>query len=112
MPTIDDMTNSGSPDEPQSKMAKILGFVPRALASKPHIIFLTLLGVYLVILPLFSVHVSSSSELIGGNYTNVTSDLGACIAAGGTIHIIKHNKQHKKEIEHLRQLVESLHEKI
>ncbi len=112
MPTIDDMSSTGQPDEPQSRLARILGVVPRALSSKPHIIFLACLGIYLVLLPLFQVHVSAFSELVGGNYTNVTSDLGACIAAGGTIHLIKTNKAHKKEIEKLRSLVEAIHEKL
>jgi hypothetical protein len=41
--------------------------------------------------------------LIGGNYTNVTSDLGACIAAGGTLHVIRQNrKRHRMEEERLR----------
>ena len=41
------------------------------------------LGIYLIVLPILGLHVSANSELIGGNYTNVTSDIGACIAAGG-----------------------------
>ena len=37
---------------PQSRLDKILGFVPRALSSHAHIIFLGTLGTYLVLLPL------------------------------------------------------------
>ncbi len=99
-------------EQPTSKLVKVLALVPRALASKPHIIFLTLLGVFLVLLPLVGVHVSSFAELVGGNYTNVTSDLGACIAAGGTLHVIKSHRAHRNEIAALRKLVEELHEKI
>ena len=63
---------------PQSRLDKILAVVPRALSNHAHIIFLGVLGIYLVLLPLFGVNVSAKAELIGGNYTNVTSDLGAC----------------------------------
>ncbi len=97
---------------PQSRLARVLGYVPRALASKPHIIFLALLGIYLVLLPLFQVHVSSFAELVGGNYTNVTSDLGACIAAGGTLHLVRSHKQHRNELAALRDLVTELHAKL
>jgi len=112
MSTIDEMADSGGADAHQSGLAKVLGWVPRALSSKPHIIFLAVLGVYLVILPLATVHVSSFAELVGGNYTNVTSDLGACIAAGGTLHLIRSHREHRSELEHLRGLVREVHEKL
>ncbi len=64
------------------------------------------LGVYLVLLPLFGVNVSAKAELIGGNYTNVTSDLGACIAAGLTVHLVK--RAHRRN-EQLEQVVDALH---
>ena len=61
------------------------------------------LGVYLIVLPLAGVNVSAKSELIGGNYTNVTSDIGACIAAGGTLHLISQNRKRSRvEAERLR----------
>ena len=40
-------------------------------------------------LPLLGVNVSAKSELIGGNYTNATSDLGRCVATGLTVHLVK-----------------------
>jgi hypothetical protein len=90
-------------DDPKSWLDRILGWVPRLLSSKPHVIVLIGLGVYLVVLPLAGVNVSAKSELIGGNYTNVTSDIGACIAAGGTLHLISQNrKRNKVEAERLR----------
>lgn len=95
-------------DQPTTLLQRVLSFVPRALSSRPHIIFLAALGVYLVVLPLVNVHVSAFAELVGGNYTNVTSDLGACIAAGGTIHIMRSHRQHRSEIAELRRLVENL----
>jgi hypothetical protein len=84
---------------PQSWLDKILAFVPRGLSSHAHIIFLAGLGIYLVLLPLFGVNVSAKSELIGGNYTNVTSDLGACIAAGLTVHLVKRDRRRGRELE-------------
>jgi hypothetical protein len=89
---------------PTSRLEKVLGFVPRALASKPHIILLIGLGGYLILLPLLHIYTPSGTQmLIGGNYTNVTSDLGACIAAGGTLHVIRQNRsRHRMEEERLR----------
>ncbi len=89
---------------PESRMDHLLGFVPRILASKLHIFFLLGLGVYLVVLPLLGVLVSAKAELIGGNYTNVTSDVGACIAAGGTLHLI-HQARKRSRLEEERLLL-------
>jgi hypothetical protein len=86
---------------PQSRLDRILALVPRALSSHAHIIFLGMLGIYLVLLPLLGVNVSAKAELIGGNYTNVTSDLGACIAAGLTVHLVKRDRRRAHELEHL-----------
>lgn len=91
---------------PSTRLDRILGVVPRALSSHAHIIFLGALGIYLVLLPLCGVSVSSKAELIGGNYTNVTSDLGACIAAGLTVHLVR--REHKRSAE-LEDLFEKLH---
>ena len=93
---------------PSSRLDRVLALVPRALSSHAHIIFLTVLGVYLVLLPLFGVDVSARAELIGGNYTNVTSDLGACIAAGLTVHLVKRDRQRSRE---LRRLFDHLHQR-
>ena len=72
---------------------RAFALVPRALASKPHIVFLFGLLVYLVILPVLHVYTpSAKGMLIGGNWTNVTSDLGACIAAGGTVHLVRRQR--------------------
>ncbi len=87
---------------PESRLDRALQYVPRVLSSKAHVILLGLLGVYLVILPLVGVAVSAKAELIGGNYTNVTSDIGACIAAGGTLHLIRQaRRRHRLEQERL-----------
>lgn len=95
---------------PQSRLDKVLGVVPRALSSHLHIIFLGCLGVYLVLLPLFGVNVSAKAELIGGNYTNVTSDLGACIAAGLTVHLVRRDRRRSKELHDLLRTLHSRHD--
>lgn len=96
--------------EPKSRLDKILAVVPRALSSHAHIIFLGVLGVYLVLLPLVGVNVSAKSELIGGNYTNVTSDLGACIAAGLTVHLVKRDRRRSRELAEFASRVHARHD--
>src|SRR3984957_2174049 len=83
-------------DEPKSRIDRILQWVPRVLSSKPHVLVLMGLGVYLVVLPILGVRVGSNAELIGGNYTNVTSDIGACIAAGGTLHLVAQGRKRRR----------------
>jgi hypothetical protein len=96
-------TDDLADDQPRSRVDRILQWVPRLLASKPHVILLIGLGIYLIVLPILGVTVSSNAELIGGNYTNVTSDIGACIAAGGTLHLVAANRKRRKvEDERLR----------
>ncbi|MBV9817700.1 MAG: hypothetical protein JOZ07_05050 [Solirubrobacterales bacterium] len=97
---------------PQNRLDRILGVVPRALSSHAHIIFLGALGVYLVILPLLGVNVSAKSELIGGNYTNVTSDLGACIAAGLTVHLVVRDRRRSQELHELFAKVHERHDEL
>lgn len=53
------------------------------------------LGIYLI-LPLPGVTVSAQAELIGGSCTNVTWDIGACIAAGGTLHVVSQGRKCRK----------------
>jgi hypothetical protein len=96
-------TNDLAADTPASRMDRILQWVPRILASKPHVIGLMGLGVYLILVPLFGVVVSAQAELIGGNYTNVTSDIAASIAAGGTLHLVNQGRKRRRvEDERLR----------
>jgi len=96
-------TNDLADDAPKSRIDRALQCVPRLLSSKPHVVLLMALGIYLIVLPLLGVRVSANAELIGGNYTNVTSDIGACIAAGGTLHLISQGrKRQKMEEEQLR----------
>jgi hypothetical protein len=98
-----------APGSAQNAFDRILQWIPRVLSSKPHVVLLTLLGVYLVILPLLGVNVSPKSELIGGNYTNVTSDIGACIAAGGTLHLISQGRKRMRLDEERLRLLREVH---
>lgn len=98
-----------APGGPQNRFDRILQWIPRLLSSKPHVVGLTLLGIYLVILPLSGVAVSAKSELIGGNYTNVTSDIGACIAAGGTLHLISQSRRRMKLDQERLRLLREVH---
>jgi len=46
------------------------------------------LGIYLI-LPL--------PGLIGSSYTNVSWDIGACIAADGTLHLVSQGRKRRKD---------------
>jgi hypothetical protein len=98
--------------DPQTRLDRILALVPRALSSHVHVIFLGLLGIFLVILPLVGVAISQKAMLIGGNYTNVTSDLGACIAAGLTVHLVKRDRRRGRELEQHFRLLHDRHTKL
>ncbi len=104
------MSLTGLADDSQASVFdRALQWIPRVLASKPHIVLLILLGVYLIALPLFGVMVSQKAELIGGNYTNVTSDIGACIAAGGTLHLIRQSRKRAKIDRERLRLLQDIH---
>jgi hypothetical protein len=103
--STDDLAGGG----PQSRIDRILAWVPRILSSKPHVLILLGLGVYLIVLPLVGVTVSSNAELIGGNYTNVTSDIGACIAAGGTLHLVGQSRRRRRMEEERLRLAQETH---
>ena len=96
-------------DSPDSRFDRILQWVPRILSSKPHIVWLMALGLYLIVLPLVGIAVSAKAELIGGNYTNVTSDIGACIAAGGTLHLVKQGRKRQKIDDERLTLLKEVH---
>jgi hypothetical protein len=102
-------TNDLADDAPKSAIDRILQWVPRLLSSKPHVVILMALGIYLIVLPLCGVRVSANAELIGGNYTNVTSDIGACIAAGGTLHLISQSRKRQKMEEERLTLARETH---
>src|SRR5260221_14627455 len=103
-------TNDLAADTPATRLDQILQWVPRILSSKPHVIALIGLGIYLILLPLFGVMVSANAELIGGNYPNVTSDIAASIAAGGTLHLIHQNRRRRRIDEQRLQLERETHQ--
>ena len=107
--TLVGSTTDLADDAPRSRIDRALQWVPRILSSKPHVIVLMGLGIYLIVLPILGVTVSSNAELIGGNYTNVTSDIGACIAAGGTLHLISQNRKRRSMEEQRLRLAQETH---
>jgi predicted phage tail protein len=104
----DDTQPTGTQDDHPNRFVRALNAVPRLLSSKVHVLFLFALGVFLVLLPLIGVRVSAQAELIGGNYTHVTSDLGACIAAGGTVHLVKRHRAHQRQLAELHAKLDAL----
>ena len=102
-------TDDLAEESPKSRIDRILQWVPRLLSSKPHVVLLMGLGIYLIVLPIVGLRVSANAELIGGNYTNVTSDIGACIAAGGTLHLIRQSRRRTKLEEERLRLTQETH---
>jgi hypothetical protein len=79
----------------KSGMDKVLGRLPNLLSSKPVIIFGIVLFCYLFLyagIASLLGHpgaVSANTQLILGNYTNVSSSVGAGIAAGAGLTLLK-----------------------
>jgi hypothetical protein len=89
-------------DVAKSKMDMVLGRLPSLLSSKPVIIFGIILFFYLFVfagiasLLGHSDAVTANTQLILGNYTNVSSSVGAGIAAGAGLTLLKRqNKAHR-----------------
>ena len=71
----------------------------KGLASKTAIFVLIFIGIYIIgfgVLGLVfkSLEPSVNTQLLLGNYTNVTSALGATIAAGASVATYHHVKKH------------------
>ena len=49
-------------------------------------------------------------ELIGGNYTNVSSDIAASIAAGGTLHLVNQGRKRRAVDEERLRLARETHQ--
>jgi len=95
----------------QSWLGRALAAVPAVLSSKVHILWLFVLLLWIVILAVpFPGIASARIELILGNYTNVTSALGACIAAGGTMALAHHAKRESKLAEERHQMTQEVHQ--
>jgi hypothetical protein len=95
-----------------SVLRRILSAIPPALSSRLHIAGLLSLGAWLVALPLVGIaHPSTYTQLIGGNYVNVVSALGAAIAAGTTVHVAKQQQNHTWDLSNLTDSLMHLHQK-
>ena len=100
---------------------KFLGKIPELLSSNVSIFIFLFLFIYLVlfgVIGLFSTWFaksfapSANMQLVLGNYTNVTSALGAAIAAGASTATHASLKKLHNKHDDLRQRVEDLHQKI
>lgn len=101
----------------QTDQPKILQAIPGILASNVSIFVFIFLFIYLVVFGLIGLFVeglapSANMQLVLGNYTNVTSALGAAIAAGASTHNLSQMRKLHGKHEELKTLVESLHAKI
>jgi hypothetical protein len=104
-------TDSGGPPAPPmdqrgelatSGLDRFLGKLPNVLSSKPVIIFGIILFCYLFVFAGIASllghagAVSANTQLILGNYTNVSSSVGAGIAAGAGLTLLKRqNRAHR-----------------
>lgn len=83
----------------RSRLDRALARLPYLLSSRAVILFGILLFFYLFVfagLAALLGHpgaVSTNTQLIFGNYTNVTSSVGAGIAAGASLTLLKHHRR-------------------
>jgi hypothetical protein len=81
-----------------SPLGRALDRLPYLLSSRPIILFGILLFFYLFVFAGIATlvghpgAVSANSQLIFGNYTNVTSSVGAGIAAGASLTLLNHQR--------------------
>jgi Na+/H+ antiporter NhaC len=97
-----------------SSLLSLLKAVPRLLASAPAIVFLLLLFVYLVVIGLIGLFVpalepSATIQLVLGNYTNVTSALGASIAAGAGLTAVHELRTHRRKAHIFHEQMRAFH---
>lgn len=102
---------------PESGLARLLGKLPGLLSSLPLIMFGVFLFFYLVVFAglatLFG-HpdaVSTNTQLILGNYTNVTSSVAASIAAGASVHAARQRRKTNRVLAEVHRLMRDLHER-
>jgi hypothetical protein len=83
---------------------RALGWVPRALGHPLNVALGLVLLVVLVVLPLAGVNLSTGAQLVGGNFMNAISYLGASIAAGASVtHLVEGRKHRADERKHREQ---------
>jgi hypothetical protein len=98
----DEMRSDQHGEAAKSRVDQILGRLPSILSSKPVILFGIFLFFYLFIfagiasLLGHSGLVSANTQLILGNYTNVSSSVGAGIAAGASLTLVKRQRRAHK----------------
>lgn len=86
-------------DAAESGFARLLGRLPNLLSSRPVILFGILLFFYLFVFAGIATllghpsAVSTNIQLILGNYTNVSSSVGAGIAAGASLTLVKRQRR-------------------
>ncbi|MGH3275526.1 MAG: hypothetical protein ACRDNZ_14540 [Streptosporangiaceae bacterium] len=94
----DDQVNQHG-ETAKSRLDRVLGRLPGILSSKPVIIFGILLFCYLFLYAGIATllghpgAVSANTQLILGNYTNVSSSVGAGIAAGAGLTLLKRQRK-------------------
>lgn len=98
-------------------MKNFLALIPRMLSSTISIFIFIFLFVYLILFGLIglfttSIAPSSETQLILGNYTNVTSALGAAIAAGASTAVHASVKKLHTRHEKLQKSLDELHKKV
>ena len=98
-------------------MQKFLAAIPRLLSSNVSIFIFVFLFIYLVIFGLIGIFVkglapSSYAQLFLGNYTNVTSALGAAIAAGASTAVHSSVKKLHSRHDDLKKSLDELHAKV
>lgn len=99
--------------EPGTRLSRALALIPRALSSHAHIVFLLGLLAYLVVLPLSHLYTPNATDmLIGGNWTNVTGDIGACVAAGGTLHLVRQQRRHNRAVADTHRITADLYRHV
>lgn len=96
-------------DAAESTFARLLGRLPNVLSSRPVILFGIFLFFYLFVFAGIATllghpnAVSTNVQLILGNYTNVSSSVGAGIAAGASLTLVKRQR-------HAHRLAQAAHE--
>ena len=100
-----------------AQQPRFLQAIPRILASTVSIFIFIFLFVYLVLFGIAGLFIdwlapSDSMQLIFGNYTNVTSALGAAIAAGASTQHLTQVRKLRSGHDELKTLVLDLHSKV
>jgi len=98
-------------------MKKFLAAIPQLLSSNVSIFIFLFLFIYLVVFGLIGLFVkavapSANAQLILGNYTNVTSALGAAIAAGASTAAHSSIKKLHATHDDLKKSLDELHAKV